>query len=196
MENYKMDEKQITTELYGWKHADNLGMLQDICDAMVKLVKEVSAENKRLKEELEKQQSKQENKKWQPKSGETYFFIDGRGDIEKCEYCESYYDKWRVSQGNCFKTQEEIEQHLENLKTKAELRQLAETLNCYRKINWENPDQKKYYIYYSYPGEMLQTMCLNDMKSMDIYCLDKDFLNKAIKKIGEKRLIDMIKSGV
>jgi hypothetical protein len=191
-----MNEKQITTGLYGWKHTDNLGMSQDMCDAMVKLVKEVSAENKQLREELEKQQSKQENKKWKPKSGETYFYIDCMGEVSKRESQESYYDKWRVSQGNYFKTKEQAKQHLENLKTKAELKELMEELNGDKIIDWENPDQKKYYIYYSYPGEMLQTMCLNDMKSMDIYCLDKDFLNKAIKKIGEKRLINMIKSEV
>jgi hypothetical protein len=33
------------------------------------------------------------------------------------------------------------------------------------------------------------------MQSMDIYCLDDKFLEKAVDRIGKERLINMIKEG-
>jgi hypothetical protein len=36
----------------------------------------------------------------------------------------------------------------------------------------------------------------NEITVGNIYCLHRDFLDKAIKRIGEQRLIEMIKSEV
>ena len=41
---------------------------------------------------------------WKPKNGETYYFIDGDGTILYDKYKDTFYNKCRVSVGNCFKT--------------------------------------------------------------------------------------------
>jgi hypothetical protein len=78
-----------------------------------------------------------------------------------------------------------------NIKTK--LQQIANMLNE-DKINWNDPYQKKYFIYYDYAGEELQTMCLNSMQILDIYCLDENFLNKAVNEVGKESIIDLFKN--
>jgi MoaA/NifB/PqqE/SkfB family radical SAM enzyme len=46
-----------------------------------------------------------DNKKWQPKKDEVYYFVSGDGDVEKCPHRNSFYDRWRIPQGNCFNLQ-------------------------------------------------------------------------------------------
>lgn len=41
---------------------------------------------------------------WKPQNGETYYFIDGDGTILYDKYKDTFYNKYRVSVGNCFKT--------------------------------------------------------------------------------------------
>lgn len=41
---------------------------------------------------------------WKPKNGENYYFIDGDGTILYDKYKDTFYNKYRVSVGNCFKT--------------------------------------------------------------------------------------------
>ena len=101
------------------------------------------------------------------------------------------------SQGNCFKTEQEAKEQSENLKTKAELRALAEELNGDEVIDWSNAVQYKYCIDY-----LDAEGCLSFNRSTVyklqgvIYCLVSNFRVKAIERIGEERLIKMIKSGV
>ena len=41
---------------------------------------------------------------WKPENGENYYFIDGDGTILYDKYKDTFYNKYRVSVGNCFKT--------------------------------------------------------------------------------------------
>ena len=73
------------------------------------------------------------------------------------------------------------------MKTYTQLKDLALRLNKGEKIDWTNDDQVKYYIDH-------ETMKLDYSSSWlyqnigQIYCLDKEFLNKAIEEIGEEDL--------
>jgi hypothetical protein len=153
--------------------------------------KELARQIKELKEKDNKQ------KKWQPKKDEVYYFVSGDGDVEKCPHRNSFYDRWRIPQGNCFKTEREARQHLENLKTKIELRHLADELNGDRVIDWEHYNPTKYSIIYDYG---LKTISLGtNATARDagvIYCLDENFADIAEQRIGEQRLINMIISEV
>ena len=46
----------------------------------------------------------EESSWWKPGNGENYYFIDGDGTIlyDKCK--DTFYNEYRVSVGNCFKT--------------------------------------------------------------------------------------------
>lgn len=138
-----------------------------------------------------------EKKKWQPKEKEVYYYVDGCGDVEQCTYSNIYYDKWRTSQDNCFKTEREATQYLRNLKTKIELKQLADELNGSQVMDWTDNQQRKRTLILSCKSDLLwQASHTTHKNPSAIYCLDKDFADKAIARIGEERLINMIKSGV
>ena len=66
---------------------------------------------------------------------------------------------------------------------------LADELNNGEKIDWNDGSQCKYSIYYSYEIDTLQRHCSFRCKDLgQIYCLDGNFKDKAIEKIGEDRL--------
>jgi hypothetical protein len=137
------------------------------------------------------------NKKWQPETKDLYFYVSSEGDIFRDEWYTTLDDEFRMSTDNCFKTLEEAEQHLENIKTKAELRALADELNYGKMVDWENENQSKYYIYYDHDTHILDyAMNTIYQRQGHVYCLNSDFLQEAIKRIGEQNLINMIKGGL
>jgi hypothetical protein len=75
--------------------------------------------------------------------------------------------------------------------------QLADELNGEEVIDWEDEEQRKFYIFYNHMSSSLG-LGLNPNNRYEgiTYCLDPNFINKAVKKIGEEKLIEMLKSGV
>jgi MoaA/NifB/PqqE/SkfB family radical SAM enzyme len=187
---YTLKELQLKQKELQLKQKELLKQQKELLKQQKEIAKQI--------EELKENEKKNKKKKWQPKKDEVYYFIDGGGDIKKCEYSESYYDeKWRVSQGNCFQTKEQAKQHLENLKTKAELRALADELNGDRVINWNDHRQDKHYIMLNEKTGTIDYNVYSILRVPSvIYCLDENFDKKAVQRIGEQRLINMIKSGV
>lgn len=138
-----------------------------------------------------------DNKKWQPEMKDLYFYVNSAGDVCNDSWYDIIDDNFRLPLGNCFQTEEKAQQYLENLKTKAKLRQLAEELNGAEEIDWEDEEQRKFYIFYNHMSSSLG-LGLNPNNRYEgiTYCLDPNFVNKAVKKIGEEKLIEMLKSGV
>jgi hypothetical protein len=146
---------------------------------------------------IEKIRSTKESKKWKLKGREEYWSVSCGGEVVKYVNLNSSEDKWRVNQGNCFKTRKEAQKYLDNLKTKMELKVIAEELNNGEEIDWESKKQLKYCIWYdAMRDKMEDDNTLQFINPSQIYCLDGYFLDEAIKRIGKKRLINMIKSGV
>lgn len=129
--------------------------------------------------------------------GNIYYYIDdisccAEGSIEE----NTPIDNDRFETGNYFKTKEEAEQYIKNLKTKMKLKRLAKRLNKGVEFDWEDVTQRKYYIKCYLSERELQCDWVVTHQSARIYCLDKDFLNIAIQEIGKQALIDYLKSGV
>lgn len=132
-----------------------------------------------------------ENKRWKPEIDEAYYCID-YGDIDLERWDNDETDQYRYDIRNCFKTQEEAQQHLDNIKTYYELKDLAEELNNGKEIDWKDNDQNKYFIYYDTHYEKIKKDEIwTDKQVRQIYCLDENFLDKAIQRIGEDRLIKL-----
>jgi hypothetical protein len=160
-------------------------------------IQEIEEQIKALQAELEKLKGKQENKKWKLERGIKYYFATHFGVVGTAIYEDSSGDKWCIQQGNCFQTEEQAEQYLENLKTKAELRALADELNGDRIIDWEHYNPTKYSIMYDYGLKTISLGTTATSQDADvIYCLDENFADIASERIGEKRIINMIKAGV
>lgn len=181
-------------------HTDKHNVIKDLCDTMIRLIDEVYTENDQLKEEnkqLKEGFKKQENKKWRPKGREYYYYLGDCGYIYEAvaTFDESDIREYRIRHGNCFKTREEAEQYRENLNTKAKLKALAEELNGNEIIDWKNNNQFKYFIMYDCLLDYIYQSATDILRSQGtIYCLDSDFMEKAVQSIGEQRLIDLIKS--
>lgn len=156
-------------------------------------LQELEQKYEELGKEIEKLKNEKKGKRWKPDCGEEYY-VGLFGSVCKLKWNNCPEDNYLYSQGNCFKTRHEAEEHLENLKTKAELRALAEELNGDEVIDWNDGEQWKYCIFYT--SRIASDERCTCQSQGAIYCLDPDFLDKAIKRIGEERLIKMIKSGV
>ena len=134
-------------------------------------------------------QGKEKNKRWRAKVNDTYFFVDDSGDVVTCHEYNEYGDNYRYKTRNYFATYEEAEEYKEVMNTYYDLMDLAEELNKGSKIDWNDEDQCKYSFYYKYDCDSFETLFAHSYKnSGQIYCLDEDFLKKAIKKIGEDKL--------
>lgn len=131
-----------------------------------------------------------------PEDGEEYFFIDSFGEIYNNNWCDEYRDLFRFNTGNCFKTEQEAEEYKENLLTKQALKDLALEFNNGVEIDWKSEKQDKYYLYLDYQTNTLGMNLVYTEQDNNIYCLNAEFLIIAKDRIGEEKLIKLIKSGI
>ena len=131
-----------------------------------------------------------------PKVGEKYFFLNDSGFICEAVWIGSNPDLFHFNTGNCFKTEQEAEEYKENLLTKQALKDLALELNKGVEIDWSDCEQYKYIISYSHNTRELLTDYNQLMRRLSVYCLNDNFIGIAKDRIGEEKLIKLIKSGV
>lgn len=136
-----------------------------------------------------------EEGKWKPKKGEEYWYAYDCGTfITKAIWDNSKLDNYRYFLNICFKTVEEAEQYKEKIQTEIELRKLAEKLNNGEKIDWEDTEKEKYYLYYDSEDEEVYTDYIYmDKFPQQIYCLRREFKDKALKQIGKEKIINYLK---
>lgn len=131
-----------------------------------------------------------------PEVGDKYFFINSDGFIRWTIWHNNKFDLFRFNTGNCFKTEKEAEEYKENLLTKQALKDLALELNNGVEIDWCE-ENFKYSIYFNLNNNKLTDHNSDDYIGLgQIYCLDNNFLTIAKDRMGEERLIKLIKSGV
>lgn len=126
--------------------------------------------------------------------------------IEKLLFASGYWDnftpnfsfinkidiEYLIKLGLVFESKEVRDKAEEKRRIYIQLKNLAEILNKGQKIDWDNKKQKKYFIYYDYNKEKLKegynNMCRNEGT---IYCVDINFLEIALKEIGEENLLKL-----
>ena len=113
--------------------------------------------------------------------------------MESRAWAEYIVDE-RQRRYNVFKTEEEAKREAEKILVRRQLEDIARHLNGDRKIDWYNGEQRKYFISFNYRDDMIELEgCLIKKYQGVIYCLDENFLNTAIKEIGEGRLIKYLR---
>lgn len=142
---------------------------------------------------VKSEQTQQKPVRWQPAEGEIYYYITSWGEVKPTSWGDTT-GKFHYAQNNCFKTEEEAEEQLKNLETKGELRLLSKELNK-KIIDWKDCNQVKFYLAVLKERLFCPNTCFSRYGGM-VYCLDGNFYNIAIERIGKERLIKMIKSGV
>lgn len=154
-------------------------ILKDIQEAQEKL------DNAKKKlEELENCTSKE---RWKPCIGESFYYIDLYLEIRSTIYYGQYID-YLYDTDNIFKTSEEANERLEYMKTRTQIKDIALRLNNGKKIDWENIDEPKYYIYYNVYDKAIRYDKMYSYKRDTIYCLNICFIDVALKEIGFDRL--------
>lgn len=146
-----------------------------------------------LKKELEESLEKV-NKKLEEHDEKHYWAISYLGEVlcfSKNTDPNCYFKK---EIGNYFKTEEEGKEHLEDLKIKTEIKKIAKELNRDKKIDWYDGTQPKYFLIYDYDYSEVRYDYRYVLKSEGtIYCLDENFTDECIKRIGEKHLEKYLK---
>lgn len=152
-----------------------------------------------LKEQVNSSESEgiEKGVRQRPKIGEIYYFLGDNGYIYNTEWEDFKEDLFRFNTDNCFKTEQEAKDYKENLLTKQQLKDLALELNNGVEIDWVNETQKKYCFVYSHNKNKLDYTPNEAWQELGhIYSLDYKFLEIAKDRIGEEKLIKLIKSGV
>lgn len=119
---------------------------------------------------------------WKPAIKEPYYFIQySTSDITKGRNDGMYLDNDRFLIGNCFRTKEDAEFAIEQLKVLAELRKLSGGFK-------PKPSEEHYNIYYSYQNKEISIAEYYSNIHYGITFKSKKEARQAIATIGEDRL--------
>jgi len=153
-------------------------------------LEEIKNQQKQLAEKMELLQKKIERKdsqkeSWNPKYGEKYYIIDKLGKANFMMSRSSIYDRTRINNLNCFKTQEEAERVAFEQLLHRKLKKFA-LENNNQEINWNIINQEKYRIYYDYEEQILVVDWTKSTKNLgQIYFTSKDVAEKSIEKFKD-----------
>ena len=130
---------------------------------------------------------------WKPEKGEMFYYLNSYNIAIAETWDASYSDAAHYNYYNCFKTREKAEQEAEKILVRRQLEDIARRLNKGIKIDWSDENQYKWYIIYNtFFGFATYSVSENATQGA-VYCLDKNFLNTAIKEIGEGRLLTYLR---
>jgi hypothetical protein len=156
-------------------------------------IKEIEKQLQELKEQLTEENNKYKRKRLD--YGDYYWFLNNLGEaVMAFDDYNEYEDNFKYLIGNYFETEKEAKNYKEKLLIEQELKDIAMELNKGEKIDWENSYQKKHYLGFNYNINEINFFTNINFKSQGIiYCLDENFKDVAIKRIGKERLTKYLK---
>ena len=166
--------------------------LKNKIDEEIKSIKEHELKLNELKEEIDKAEQEEKcSNKMLFEIGEDYYYISTAGEIAFDEWDNDEIDMWRFNQGNAFKTGQEAEDKLFQLRLEGKAREFRRINNCdVSEEDWKNMNKNKYYIYYSLiNGIAIDSHCIN------IEPTKLGFFNseEMVKKFVEENKEDLLK---
>lgn len=124
--------------------------------------------------------------KW-PKAGDTYFFVDGDGDVVDSQWSSELSHASRMNIGNVYRTVTEAEHEIERCKVLTELRKLAKASG---KTTWPNRGKNNYRIAYNVTENRWGLECGTIVRTQGaVYFATEDAARAAIETIGTDRLM-------
>ena len=158
-------------------------------DNLEEIKKQISELQSKVAKLEDESKEEKKGKRWRARINNPYFYVDDFGEVDGCHEYNEYGDNYRYKTRNYFATYEEAEEYKEVMNTYYDLMDLAEELNNGEKIDWNDNQQCKYTIYYRFKCDTLDDGIAYVCKEFgQIYCLDEDFIEKAIEKIGKDKL--------
>lgn len=147
-------------------------------------IEELEKELAKVKLELQK---KDQEKIWKPGLFEDYYCIDKYGEVNVDSNEGHNLDDKIFNFGNYFKTREEAEKQANYQKYTNLLRKYVEEHS--EPLDWENPMQAKYEMYYSFNDKVIRFYGLDAAKSQGvIYASSEEVLRDAIEFVGEENI--------
>lgn len=131
-------------------------------------------------------EQKKVSKVWKPYVGQMCWFVNASGNIRNYVFFHSGEWAWRLSIGNCFKTEREAEFYRENLLVTAELQRFADEHNDV--IDFGKINIRKYFIVYDLELDKFTVDYTYSYKANTIYFSSSEIAKQAIDTIGEERI--------
>ena len=157
-------------------------------------IKEIEKQLEELKVQLTEEDKEDKYKRKRFDYDKYYWFVDTFGEVCDTPECYASEDNFLFETGNYFETEEHAENYKEKLLIEQELKDIAMELNKGEKIDWENDNQYKYYLYYNFSNNEISYRAYMVIKLQGIiYCLDENFKDVVIERIGEERLTRYLK---
>lgn len=125
--------------------------LKNKIDEEIKSIEESKTKLNKLIEEVKKAEQEEKCSNKMPfEIGDECYYISISGYIIFDKWNNDGIDMWRFSQGHVFKTKEETEDKLFQLKLEGKAREFRRINNCnVSEEDWKNTKKEKYYIYYA-----------------------------------------------
>lgn len=157
-------------------------------------IKEIEKQLEELKVQLTEEDKEDKCKRKRFDYDKYYWFVDTFGEVCDTPECYASEDNFLFEIGNYFETEEQAENYKQKLLVEQELKDIAMELNKGEEIDWDNTNQDKYYIEYSFYGDGIIYNFHSYTKIQGtIYCLDINFKHVAIERVGKERLTKYLK---
>lgn len=152
---------------------------------------------KELQDELEKLKAAkieaEKPKRWKPNQSLGYWLVCN-GDVAVCNYRNTTFDIWNYLTGNCFKTEEEAEEHRKQIEYTARYKNYIEEHS--EPLDWHNKYQddeyqddkyqKKYVAFFDFnKNEIVIDDYFVTKFQGAIYASSEQIIWDAIEEIGE-----------
>ena len=117
---------------------------------------------------------------WQPENNKKYYYITTGGNVAQ-DIFNPFFDKYKLSFKNCFKTRKEAQRIVEKIKIINKLKELSNV-----DFN-EDFDEQKWYITYNHRTKSIECDTTYHVQRMPfcIYFKNQEDCGKAIDTIGE-----------
>ena len=162
--------------------------LEELKQELKKIENKINELENKVIEEINKYKRKR------CENGERYWFLNSLGEAELASDYNGDEDDFSYNIGNYFETEEQAKNYKEKLLIEQELRDIARELNKGEEIDWEEKEEYKYYLYYNFVNNEINYRSYTIIKLQGIiYCLNENFKDVAIKRIGEERLTKYLK---
>lgn len=137
-----------------------------------------------------KEETKESFGLWKPGNVETYWYYDEYAIPMESSYEPKPIHDDSIAMGNCFQTKELCEEYIRFKQIETKIRDIALRLNEGKKIDWNDQNQDKYYIYFDYAEDNFELGGTTNLKDAGVvYCLSDTFKDVCIiEEIGEEDL--------
>lgn len=144
----------------------------------------LEAEMKKLKNEIEKQ--KKSNGKWEIGEGDTYYYVNYRGDVVNAYPHGRSIREELVPTANACKDRSTMERFAKTQNLMRELERFRDE-NESIAVDWNDGNQWKYYIYYSYRDCMLKIDTVFFFREFgNVYFTTVECAKAALEKFGDR----------